>query len=105
MSTGAVHEWSKPDFLLPCDDQMTRASPQLRAGSQEACQPRETKTIAQAFKSRPATLTGEVSAKDIQYSKEACKIAITGNIKHTVFPLRPSASHDQSRLAIRIHFR
>ena len=92
MSTGAVHKQSKPDLLLPCDDQMTWVSPRPRAGSQEACQPRETKTIAQAFKSRPAMLTGEVSAEEIQYSKEACKIAITGNIKHTVFPLRPSAA-------------
>ena len=65
MSTEAVHGRSKPDLLLPCDDQMTQASPQ-------ACQLRGTKTIAQAFKSRPATLTGEVLAKDIQYSKEAC---------------------------------
>ena len=65
MSTEVVHGRSEPDLLLPLDDQKTWASPRLRAGSQEACQPRGTKTIAQVFKSRLATLTGEVSAKDI----------------------------------------
>ena len=56
MSTGAVHERSKPDLFLPCDDQTTQASPQLRAGSQEACQLRGVKAIAQASEPRPATL-------------------------------------------------
>ena len=92
MSTEAIHGRSEPDLLLPLDDQKTRASPRPRAGSQEACQPRGTKTIAQAFKSHPATLTGEVSAEDIQYSKEACNIAISGNIKHLVYPLRLSTA-------------
>ena len=92
MSTEAVHRWSEPDLLLPCDDQTTRASPRPRAGSQEACQPRGGKTIAQASEPRPAMLTGEVSAKDIQYSTEACNIAISGNIKHLVYPLRLSAA-------------
>ena len=92
MSTEAIHRWSEPDLLLLCDDQTTRTSPQLRASSQEACQLRGVKTIAQASEPRPAMLTGEVLAKDIQYSKEACNIAITGNIKHLVLPLRLSAA-------------
>ena len=92
MSTEAVHGQSEPDLLLPCDNQMTWASPWPRASSQEACQPRETKTIAQVFRSCPVTLTGEVSAEDIQYSKEACNIAISGNIKHLVFLLQLSAA-------------
>ena len=56
MSTGAVHEQSKPDLFLPRDDQTTRASPRPRAGSQEACQPRGVKAMAQTSKPRPATL-------------------------------------------------
>ena len=56
MSTGAVHEWSKLDLFLPCDDQMTRVSPWLRAGSQEACQPRGVKAMAQMSEPHPATL-------------------------------------------------
>ena len=76
MSTEAIHGWSEPDLLLLCDDQTTRASPRPRAGSQEACQPRGVKTIAQVSEPHLATLTGEVLAEDIQYSKEACNIAI-----------------------------
>ena len=92
MSTEAVHGRSEPDLLLPCNDQTTQVSPRPRAGSQEACQPRGGKTIAQASEPHLAMLTGEVSAKDIQYSTEACNIAITGNIKHPVYPLRLSAA-------------
>ena len=78
--------------LLPLDDQKTWASPRPRTSSQEACQPRGMKTIAQAFKSHLATLTGEVLAEDIQYSKETCNIAISGNIKHPVYLLRLSVA-------------
>ena len=92
MSTEPIHGQSEPDLLLPCDDQKTWASPQPRASSREACQPRGTKTIAQAFKSCLATLTGEVLAEDIQYSKKACNIAISGNIEHLVYLLRLSAA-------------
>ena len=92
MSTEAIHRRSELDLLLPCDDQTTRASPRPRASSQEACQPSGMKTIAQASKPHLVMLTGEVSAEDIQYSKEACNIAISGNIKHLVFPLRLSAA-------------
>ena len=56
MSTGAVHEQSKPDLFLLCDDQTTQASPRLRAGSQEACQPRGVKAIAQVSEPCPAML-------------------------------------------------
>ena len=92
MSTEAIHGRSELDLLLLCDDQTTWVSPWPRAGSQEACQPSGMETIAQASKPRLAMLTGEVSAEDIQYSKEACNIAISGNIKHPVFPLRLSAA-------------
>ena len=53
MSTEAVHGQSKPDLLLPCDNQTTWASPQPRASSQEACQPRGTKTTATSIQISP----------------------------------------------------
>ena len=87
-STGGASRIS----LLPLNDQTTRASPRPRSSSQEACQPRGTKTMAQAFKSHPTMLTGGVSAEDSQYSKEAYNIAISGDIRHQVYLLRLSVA-------------
>ena len=116
MSTGAVHKWSKLDLFLPCDDQMTQASPWPRAGSQEACQLRGVKAIAQVSKPRPATLNQRsigqgysILREGLQYSynreyqtpgRSALTVCCSQLHMNRVGPLFGSISRNNNSLAI-----
>ena len=116
MSTGAVHEQSKLDLFLPCDDQMTRASPRLRAGSQEACQPRGVKAMAQTSESRPVMLNRRSIGRGYSILREGLQYSYNreyqtpGGSAPTVHcsrlhmsragPLFRSISHDNNSSAI-----
>ena len=116
MSTGAIHERSKPDLFLPCDDQTTWASTRLRAGSQETCQLRGVKAIAQASKPHPATLNRRSIGRGYSILREGLQYSYNreyqtpGRSAPTVHcsrlhmsragPLFGSISHNNNSLAI-----